>query len=261
MRWILFMIGCGFLLPLLFSCANPRRATYFNDLPDSTVLFVPEPRESVIRRNDIISITVSGASIEASRIFNQPNNPNVQSTTPTGETIQPAGYLVDASGLIRFPQLGSVRAEGLTTRQLEESIRTAILQRKLLVDPVVEVRFLNFKVTVLGEVTRPTVITVTNDKITLLEALGLAGDATIFAKRNNVLVIRQDSIGRKEIKRLDLTSTDLFRSPYYYLRSNDIVYMEPNRARVASGTRFVQFLPALISGFSALIIVIDRIAR
>jgi polysaccharide export outer membrane protein len=135
------------------------------------------------------------------------------------------------------------------------------VDQKLLTDPIVSVRFLNFRVTVLGEVNDPAVIPVPNEKISLLEAIGLAGDLTIYARRDNVMVIREDENGNKEIKRIDLNSTELLSSPYYYLRSNDIVYVEPNKARVASSGRGQIWVPAVLSGLSLVAIVVDRLVK
>ncbi|ALJ00985.1 sugar transporter [Rufibacter tibetensis] len=248
------------LLPFLFSCVNSRKATYFNDLGDNASFATIEIPEPIIQQNDLLSITVSSLNPEASRIFNLPNQSEVRSSTPTGDVMEPAGYLVDKDGMIRFLMLGAVKAEGLTKSQLQNNLRNALLSRKLLVDPVVEVRFLNFRVTVLGEVTRPTVITVPGEKISLLEALGLAGDVTIYGKRDNVLVIREEA-GKRITTRVNLNSNEIFTSPYYYLRSNDIVYIEPNKARVAGATRLNQLLPALISALSVVVIVVDRLAQ
>jgi polysaccharide export outer membrane protein len=258
MRYIFtaLLIGAFFC-----SCINTRRATYFNDLPDTASYRQLAVPEVIIRRNDVLSINVSSPNPDASRLFNLSNNPQVRSSTPTGDQIEPAGYLVDKDGNVRFLMLGVIKAEGRTRKQLQEEIRNALIDRKLLLEPVVEIRLLNFKVTVLGEVTRPTVITVPNERITLLEALGLAGDLTIFAKRNNVLVIREEDDGVRTTKKLDLGSTELFNSPYYYLRSNDVVYVEPNRARVASATRVTQLLPVIISALTASVLILDRLFR
>jgi polysaccharide export outer membrane protein len=193
-------------------------------------------------------------------MFNMPNVNEAQSSAQSGEVLRTSGYIVGSDGMFRFPMLGMVRAEGLTKKQLEETIRTALIDRKLLVDPVVHIRHLNFKVTVIGEVTRPAVITVTNEKITLLEALGLAGDLTIFGKRNNIMVIREEN-GRATAQRINLNTTELFSSPYYYLRNDDVVYVEPNKAKTASATRFYQLLPSIISGLSTSIFILDRIIR
>jgi polysaccharide export outer membrane protein len=248
------------LLPWLFACINTRRATYFNDLKKATTfqeVSVPEHR---IQANDLLNITVSSQNPEAARAFNIPGRSEARSTSLTGEPLEQAGYLVGPAGTIQFLMLGEVQAAGLTTQGLEAKLREAIRTRKLLVDPVVQVRLMNYKVTVLGEVARPTVVTVPNEKITLLEALGLAGDMTIAAQRDNVLVIRETN-GQRVANRVNLNSSELFTSPYYYLQSNDVVYVEPNKARVASASRFNQYLPAIVGSFSAIIILLDRFTR
>jgi polysaccharide export outer membrane protein len=137
-------------------------------------------------------------------------------------------------------------------------ITDSLLNRKLLVDPIISVRLLNFKVTVLGEVAHPTVVNVVNEKMTLLEALGLAGDITIYGKKNHVMVIREED-GIKNIKYLDLNSSEIFTSPYYYLKSNDIVYVEPTRARISSSTQSSQIIPIVLSILSIAAIIITRI--
>jgi polysaccharide export outer membrane protein len=248
------------MLPLLISCVNTRKAVYFNNLPTiDTFSEIPVP-ELIIKKNDILSIRINVSNFDADKMFNLPNATNARSSTATGEYIEPAGYLVGRDGFIRLLILGAMKAEGLTEKQLAENIRRELIVRKLLLDPVVEIRHLNFKVSILGEVQRPTVITVPNERITLLEALGLAGDITIFAKRNNVLVIREEG-GKRITQKINLNSTELFNSPYYYLKSNDVIYVEPNRARVASATRFNQLLPTIVSALSIAIIVFDRLIR
>jgi polysaccharide export outer membrane protein len=247
-------------MPLFFSCVNTRKATYFANLPDSTTFNEVTVPEYTIQKNDLLSITVSSVDPEASETFNRPNQSQVRSSTPTGDVIEPAGYLVNSDGFIRFLMLGLVKAEGLSKEQLSINIRKAIEDKKLLVDPIVEVRHLNFKVTVLGEVNRPTVITVPNEKVTLLEAVGLAGDMTIFAKRTNVLLIRTEA-GKRITNRIDMSDSTFFNSPYYYLKQNDVVYVEPNKARVLSASRLNLFLPAIVSSLYILVVVIDRLTR
>lgn len=250
----------SFLLLLLVSCTNTKKVTYFGDLKKAAVFDETEPPEIIIKKNDLLSIVISSIDPEASKVFNMPNESEIRSSTPSGDVMEPAGYLVGKDGFIRFLMIGNVKAEGLTKDQLQAEIKNQIISRKLLIDPIVEVRHLNFRVTVLGEVARPTVITVPNEKITLLEALGLAGDVTIFAKKSDVLVIRTEG-GKRITNRINLNTTELFTSPYYYLRPNDIVYVEPNKARVMSASRLTQLLPAVVSGLSILIVVIDRLTR
>jgi polysaccharide export outer membrane protein len=128
------------------------------------------------------------------------------------------------------------------------------------VDPIVIVRHLNFRVSVLGEVSRPGIINVPSEKISLLEALGSAGDITVFGKKENVMILREEN-GVKKIKRIDLNSSELFDSPYYYLKSNDIVYVEANKAKVGSSTRSSQLLPIILSGLSFAAIILDRLVQ
>ncbi len=249
-----------FSLYLLSSCTPHAKALYFPSVGDSTRFTRVATPEKTIQKADILSIAVSSSNPEASELFNLPNSSEVQYRDQAGETQKPAGYLVGEDGNIRFPLLGVLQAEGLTKRQLQEQIRSGLEKQNLLRDPIVDIRHLNFKVTVLGEVGRPTVISVTNEKITLLEALGLAGDLTIYGKRHNVLVIR-DEAGKRTAQRINLNSNELFASDYYYLRSNDVVYVEPNRAKVASGTRFFQLLPILVGTLTTSIFILDRILR
>jgi len=252
----------AFLTFVVFtSCVNTQKAVYFNGQGDATLPSNITIPQTVISTNDLLSITVTSLSPTASAVFNAPNVTYSNNTTNiTGSPVQATGYLVDAEGNIQFPILGTIKAAGLTESALRAQILKGILDKKLLVDPIVTVRHLNFKVTVLGEVGNPTVINVPSEKITLLEALGLAGDVTIYGKRDNVLVIREES-GQKIIKRINLNTSEIFNSPYYYLRSNDIVYVEPNKAKVAGSSRSYQLLPIILSGLSFAAIIVDRVTR
>jgi len=251
------------LLPLLLllctSCVNTRKATYFNDVPDNLRMSVPSAVEQIVQPNDILGIQVNSPNADAASMFN--TNTNTNGTPLSGtNALLPHGYLVDPQGFIQFPVLGRLQAGGLTKQQLTEQIRNHLVERKLLLDPVVSIRFLNFRVTVLGEVARPTVVPVPNEKITILEALGFAGDLTIFGKRENVLLIREEN-GERITKRINLNSKDLLNSPYFYLKNGDVLYAEPNRARVASATNSRQVLPIILSGLSFVAIILDMVTR
>ncbi len=235
-------------ITLLVSCVNTKRSTYFVDQNDGVLETTSISPETIITPNHLLGITVSSLNPNATVIFN---------TTLNGTT-QGSGYLVNKEGYIQFPVLGGIKAEGLSGNQLREQIVKSLVEKKLLVDPIVSVRFLNFKVTVLGEVGRPTVIDVPNEKISLLEALGLAGDITIYGKKDNVMIIREEN-NKKIIKRLNLNTSDLFNSPYYYLKANDVVYVEANKAKVSTSTRTTQLLPIFLTGLSFMIIIVDRL--
>src|SRR5690349_4799991 len=236
------------------SCVNTKKAVYFSDQKSGS-FDAPVIPKLVIANNDLLSISVSSLNPEASAVFNSPNNAPASNTSTTAAA---TGYLVDGDGNIQFPFLGAVKAAGLTKDELKDKLTKDLVDKKLLVDPIITIRFLNFKVTVLGEVAHPTVVTVPSERISLLEALGLAGDLTIYAKRDNVLIIR-DEDGKKVTHRLDLNSTEVFNSPYYYLKSNDVVYVEPSKAKVATTSRATQWIPIVLSVLSLGIIVADRI--
>ena len=140
------------------------------------------------------------------------------------------GYLVNQDGNIDFPILGEIHVEGLTRMQATELIKKRLIEEELIKDPIVTVQFLNFKVSVIGEVGRPGTFDISGDRITLLEALSMAGDLTIYGRRDRVAVIREKD-GKRSILYHDLRSSDIFQSPCYYLQQNDIVYVEPNNAK------------------------------
>jgi len=247
------------------SCVNTKKFVYFNNVQDTTLKNPDVTIEPVIQKNDLLNITVTSLNPEASLVFNLPSQAMPVSSLSfamsggmpaSSNGPQPMGYLVNSEGAIKFPVLGVVKAAGFTKKQLEQAITDSLTNKKLLVDPIVNVRFLNFRVTILGEVARPTTINVGNDKISILEALGLAGDLTIYGKRENVLLIREEGAVKK-IHRINLNSEKVLTSPYYYLKTNDIVYVEPNNARIASTSRTQQLLPIILSGLSFIAVIVS----
>lgn len=245
---------------ILASCTTSRKVTYFSDVPDSLRITSKGDMEPVIQKKDILSITVSSLSNEATIIFNTPNLPITPSANATPNMPQTAGYLVGQDGTIRFPVLGDIEAAGLTQKQLANNITHLLIEKKLLYDPVVSIRFLNFRVTVLGEVNHPGVVTVPSEQISVLEAIGEAGDLTIYGLRDNVILIRQEGAD-KLITRLDLNSSKIFQSPYYYLKSNDVIYVEPAKDKIASTSLFQQRLPIILSGLSLIIILLTNVFK
>jgi polysaccharide biosynthesis/export protein len=241
------------------SCSNTKKVAYFNDLGDSTLIPSGAGLEAVIQKKDILSIAVSSLSSEATIIFNSPNQPS-SPTASSNANSQTAGYIVSEDGTIKFPILGNIPASGLTQRQLENNITQLLIDKKLLFNPIVTARFLNFRITVLGEVNRPGVIYVPSEQISILEAIGDAGDLTIFGLRDNVILIRQE--GREKlVKRLNLNSSKLLQSPYYFLKSNDVIYVEPGKEKVASASLAQQRLPVILSGLSLLIILLTNVFK
>ncbi|MEP6594630.1 MAG: polysaccharide biosynthesis/export family protein [Ginsengibacter sp.] len=241
---------------LLFSssCTSSKRIVYFDNVADTSFVSRFVTKDLTIQNNDILNITVSSLSPEASAIFNT----NTVSNLPNAQSM--GGYLVNSDGNIQLPILGTIKATGLTKGQLKDFITNSLLEKKLLIDPIVNVRQVNFRVTVLGEVLHPTVIPVPSEKISLLEALGLAGDLTIFGKRENVLLIREEN-GRKQVRRINLASRNFFLSPYYYLQPNDVLYVEPDKAKISTASLSRQWIPTIISSVSIITLLIYRLNR
>lgn len=252
-----FLILISFGIILMSSCVNTRKATYFGNQKDSEFGSEYENLEPVLQENDLLSISVSSLNPEATEMFNLLNISATETSTSTGTTSQASGYLIDQDGYIYFPFLGKIQAAGKTKMDLRDEITEEIVSRKLLLEPIVNVRYLNYRVSVLGEVGNPSVLTIPSEKVTLLEALSLAGDLTIYAKRDNLLLIREED-NVKKLRRIDLTTDEIFTSPFYYLKSNDIIYVEPNKSKIASTSRVSQWLPIIISSLSLAVIALDR---
>lgn len=252
---ILFMIVIG-----TSSCLNTQNVSYFSNSEDTTLLTRTDEGESLIQKNDILSIYISSLNAEASSVFNAPNAQASTSTTSTGTTLGTGGYLVNPEGNVQIPILGTIKAAGITKKQLKEDITNSILDKKLLIDPIVTIRHLNYEVTVIGEVAKPTVINVPNEKISLLKALGIAGDITVYGKKENVLLIREVE-GKRKVKRINLNSKNFLTSSYYYLQPNDVVYVEPNKQKVVNANRNQQLLPTILSGLSIVAVVLTSVIR
>ncbi len=263
--FILFVSVIG-----LSSCVQQKQIAYFQkSLGGSDTLAVAQAYIPKIQPGDILDIPIGSLNPVASSFFNPYSNVPVKTdntTTPssmsgaTAPVSSPSlvqssapGYLVDANGNIEMPLVGTVKVAGLTTIAAKDTIKNRV--KLFLKEPTVNVRLLNYKISVLGEVQRPSVYVIPNETITLPEALGLAGDMTIFGKRDNVLVIR-DNNGKKEFGRIDLNSREVFSSPYYYLHANDVVYVEPSKGRIAQTDKTYQLLPIVISALSFISIIV-----
>jgi polysaccharide export outer membrane protein len=211
---LFFAVATGFI-----SCTSAEKIKYFNNLSDSQLVRLPafNKPEAIIMPDDILEIKIIGANeATVSMINGYPGPASSASNT----------YTVDAKGEIEFALIGKVKAGGLTREQLKNDIQQKA--SKYLKDALVTVKQTTFKFTVLGEVNAPGTYTVNNEKVTILEALGLARDMTQFARRNNVRVIR-DSSGNRQIGMINFNDKTVFTSQYYYLQRNDVVYVEPDK--------------------------------
>lgn len=242
------------------SCSSTKKMVYFSDLEkvkQATVMSSPQDNaEHKIENNEVLSIRITSPTPDkaAYEMMNMP----VTTTAPN--RIESTGYLVDNNGNIEIPTLGQIKAAGLTKTQLKQSILKLIEDKRLLLDPIVDIRYLNYEITVLGEVTKPSVLSVPSEKISLLKALGQAGDITAYGRKDNVMVIREIE-GKKVVTRVNLNSSTFLQSPYYYLQPNDVVYVETTSNRAASVDKTRLILPSILSSITLAVYVIDRIAR
>lgn len=244
---------------LLGSCSVPKDVVYFQGVDKLT----PEQMEQMAKnydtkicQDDLLSISVAAWDPTVVTPFNPPvYSYAAQGEEPIMSSESLYTYLVDKEGNITFPVLGKVHVVGLNKQELSEELEKRI--SKYVQDPLVTVRITNFKVMVLGEVARPGGLSVKSDRISILDAIGYSGDLTINGNRNNVLVIR-DINGKKEYGRIDLTDPAVFTSPYYYLRQNDVVYVEPNDAKKRNA-RYSQAQQYSITVFSSILSAVSVI--
>lgn len=240
----------GLLSILSFAaCAPQRDLVYFSDMSkkgsgNDIEINSIEPR---IQSSDLLNITVNSPSAESNVLFAANYN------TPAGNgNYELAGYRVNKNGNINFPVLGDVKMEGFTIEQAQQELTREL--KKYVKNPIVNIQFLNFKVTVIGEVNNPSTFTVTNDKITLLEALGMAGDMTAYGKRENVLIIRENNAKRTMV-RMNLNKKEILSSPYFYLKQNDVVYVEPDKAKSMEYSRNNRLMPLVVATISAVAVI------
>lgn len=211
------------------ACTSTKKILYLQDVVPLKQQEIEQKYEVIIHSDDLLAIMVNSRDPELALPFNMPMVTYQLGSNSTGQQ-RVLGYLVDTNGDIDFPILGKIHVEGLTRMQLTELVKNKLIEGDLIKDPIVTVQFLNFKVSVMGEVSRPGSFTISGDRITLLEALSMAGDLTIYGRRDRVGVIRENN-GKRTILFHDLRSAEIFNSPCYYLQQNDIVYVEPNKAK------------------------------
>ena len=246
-------------IAVLPSCKVTKSSYYFKNLQRDTTIktAVAASLESKIKRNDQLSIVISSLNPAEDIVYNAAALPLGMNSSGAGASV---GYQVDAKGEIQVHRIGNVKAEGMTRKELkakQESSLTPYLK-----DVVVTVRYLNHHVTILGEVSKPQLISMPEERLTLLEVLGTSGDVTPFARRDNILIIRETE-GGKQFKRLNLEDHTIFTSDWYYLKPDDVVYVEPNDKKMneEKRTKTQQAISIGLSALSVAIIILDRIIR
>ncbi len=235
-----FFLGALLVALMFTSCRPAEEIAYIADAQRDSAFALKGQFSGGIQANDILGIYVESQTPESTIQFNQETN-KIVTLNNGGTVLNPgtsvvSGYLVNHDGDIIFPVLGKIHVLGLTHNELAKLIENQLISQGHITDPVVTVKLMNFKVCVLGDVTRPGQLVVAGERLTIFEALSMVGDLTIYGQRHNVTIIREEN-GVRTIGEVDLSSKSVFDSPYYYLHQNDVIYVEPNMRKKKNAER------------------------
>lgn len=260
--WSLFSkrpaIFIALVVLLLGSCTSTKKVIYLNDLSAADSAALKQAQnifEAPIQKNDQLWITVGGSNPADLPVLNSANGmvgANALSSGVTNNTM--LGYFVEADGTIKIPYIGKVQAEGLTRLQLEQDLTAKFADYTK--NPVVNVRFLNYAFSVMGEVNRPGRFNMVTERTSILEAITMAGDISYLGKSDNVLVIREEN-GYRSFGRINLLSKNIFKSPFFYLKTNDVVYVEPVKAKFINRAGVPQYVSLVAVGLSLILTIIN----
>lgn len=254
---------CSFRLPLLllfsaliFSCASREKMAYYQNIDSIVKNDSSSSYEAVLEADDQIKIVVMAENQEVASPFNVSRMDSKSGVNSPGQETNI--YLIDSQGFIQFPLIGKIKLGGLTKSQAINEMES-VLRQYINKSPAVTISILNYKITVQGEVANPGTYNIQSERVTLPEALAMAGDLTIFGKRNNVMIVR-DKSGKKTVERVDITKADFVNSPYYYLAQNDLIYVEPNKVKMNS-SKTDQNIGIIFSSLSIIIAIIVLITK
>jgi len=246
----------------LSGCLSYKEMVNFQDGSDlglgGAVTIANQPILTV-RADDLLQVSVNSYNLEEALRFNIISNQAQAQLSGQGAgnatLADPVGYRVDSKGFIEMPVIGKVEVAGRTLEEVRDIVHQKVAATGYLKDLSIQVRYLSFRVTVLGEVNNPGTYTIPSQKITVLEALGMAKDVTMFSKRDNILVVREEQ-GKREYGRINLKSKDIFSSPFYYLKPNDILYVEPHKSKVLNAPDPVSRYLGIVLGIATLVTLI-----
>ena len=251
------LLAIGIALLTFASCGSVKDIAYFQNKVVNDPEAIDKHAGIVIQPKDMLSIVVSSRNPELVAMFNLPvvSYQAGSEIVSGGSQQRLMGYVVDNDGKIDFPVLGPINVSGLTRWELSELIKERLLKDGLLTDAVVTVEFMNFKVSVIGEVNNPGTFSIEGDKVTVLQAISLARDLTIFGERENVTVIRERN-GERTMYEINLCDVSMFQSPAYYLQQNDVVYVQPSKVKARQSTtddKALRMTSIFVSGGSLLV--------
>lgn len=242
-----------FISLVFLACSPQRNLVYFSNLSEISSSQIKNIPELKLQKNDQLSITVNSLNAEYNALFAGANN-NSTNTQPNTRT----GFKINENGVVNLPLIGNLKVEGLTIEEAKQLITSEL--KKQIKNPVVDLQLVNFKITVIGEVNHPASLTIPDDQINLLEALGMAGDMTVYGKRENVLVIRETN-GVRNMTRLNLNDKSVYDSPYFHLKQNDIVYVEPDKSKEKEYSPNNRALPIITACISAVAVLLTAFLR
>jgi polysaccharide export outer membrane protein len=248
--WTILVIFCT-------GCLQPKDVYYLNGALSQEVSILKEFQDPKVKIGDQLSIFISSSNLESVVVFNLPNfSSTQQSNNMNGgstNTNPLLGFIVDSNGEINLPKIGKVKLDGLSFSEAKLLLEGKL--KEYVKEPIVHIRYLNFRISVLGEVQNPGTFNVTYQDINIFQAIGLAGDLTMFGKRNSVIIMR--NIGDKcQLSRMDLTSSDIIKSPFFHLQSGDVIYVEPNPTKLKVSSSFYQTWPAITSGTTLFVLLL-----
>lgn len=239
----------------LSSCTPVKHSYYFKGLEKDTVIsgFIPDTYESKVKKNDILAIHVTSLSANEDLLFNQ--------SAIGGASAQMPGYIVDNDGTVLFHRLGKVKVEGMTRREVELMLQKDLLP--YMKDPIVNVNYINHKVTIIGAVGSPKIVDMPREQISLIDILVLSGDINETGRRDNVVIIRENE-DQKVVKHVNLEDLSLFTSPFYYVQPNDIIYVLPDtekRSKEARRELLQRNIGFVTAGVTFIFLIVDRVTR
>ena len=252
-KWLL-LLAMGWFAA---SCTSPKQILYFQDIDDVVAQKIEEQYEPVIMKDDKLQILISGPDKSVVTPYNFTLSDNMGGYSSTQSVVP---YLVDSDGCIDMPGLGRMKVEGMRRVDLVNKITDMLRDGGFVKDPVVSVSFMNYKVTVLGEVRNPGTYTMDGERNTILQALGKAGDLQLTAKRSDIILIR-DVDGKQTHIKIDLTKSDILNSPYFYLHQNDVIYVPQSATRVMQGTAALSLWSTVLSSITTLITIITFLLK
>lgn len=252
--------SCILFALLLSACAGKRNLVYMSNLGDtamysSKITNLVEPR---LQHGDILNIVITNVDPETGNLLNKGLLPvvNTANLANNAATADVPGYLINGSGDITFPVVGKVKLEGLTVEEAVAKLGEAL--STVVKNPIINIKVVNFKITVVGEVNKPGVFNIPNSRVNVLEALGMAGDMTVYGRRENVQVIHEEN-GQRTVTRINMNDKDALQSPAYYLQQNDVVYVIPDKLREKQARTDTKTLSIIVAAATVITVIISRL--